>query len=178
MRKIHLLLTLVALSLATSSLWARPAGTVPGMFTVGSCSMVYIASTNVGAGSPWSYGSYVNYDGAFYSASATQTSSGARRLTEDECKYLLNSRYTPSGKRYAKATVNNVHGMIILPDDWNENYYTLNSCNSASANYDSNIITASDWNDIFDVHGAAFLPAAGYYFQAADKGVHTDSVRR
>lgn len=55
MRKLNLLLTLVALSLATSSLWAKPAvadenGKLPGVFTINSsCDMVYFSQGNLQA---------------------------------------------------------------------------------------------------------------------------------
>ena len=90
-----------------------------------------------------------------------QENSGWRTLTRDEWGYLLNSRNTANGIRYAKAQVNGVNGVIILPDDWNADYYVLNSPNNKSASFNSNIVSASQWNT-FDQHGAVFLPAAGY----------------
>jgi len=86
---------------------------------------------------------------------------GWRTLTKDEWVYLFNTRSTTSGIRYAKAKVNNVNGVILLPDDWNSNYYTLNSTNSANAYFTSNTITASQWNTL-EQRGAVFLPVAGY----------------
>ncbi len=84
-----------------------------------------------------------------------------RTLTINEWYYMINTRNTTSGKRYAKATVNGVSGLILLPDDWKTSYYTLNSTNNGSANYTSNSITASQWSTL-EQHGAVFLPAAGY----------------
>ena len=78
----------------------------------------------------------------------------------DEWSYLLNTRNTQSGIRYAKAQVNGVNGLILLPDDWSSSYYNLNSTNTNKANYSTNIITDSQW-DILEQHGAVFLPAAG-----------------
>ncbi len=85
---------------------------------------------------------------------------GWRTLTSNEWGYLFDTRSTISGIRYAKATVNNVNGVILLPDDWSTSYYTLNNTNSTNANYTSNTITASQWNTL-EQHGAVFLPAAG-----------------
>ena len=83
-----------------------------------------------------------------------------RTLTHAEWTYLLNTRSTSSGKRYAKAQVGGVNGLILLPDDWKTSYYSLNSTNSSSANFTSNTITASQWSTL-EQHGAVFLPAAG-----------------
>ena len=81
-----------------------------------------------------------------------------RTLTKEEWTYLINSR---SGIRYAKATVNGVSGLIVLPDGWKTSYYSLNSTNSASAAFTSNIITAAQWPTL-EQHGAVFLPDAGW----------------
>ena len=86
---------------------------------------------------------------------------GWRTLTKDEWVYLFNTRTTTSGIRYAKATVNNVKGVILLPDDWNASYHALVSANTADANFTSNPITAAEWTSDFEAHGAVFLPAAG-----------------
>ena len=86
---------------------------------------------------------------------------GWRTLTKDEWVYLFNTRTTTSGIRYAKATVNNVKGVILLPDDWNASYHALVSANTADANFTSNPITAAEWTSDFETHGAVFLPAAG-----------------
>ncbi len=86
---------------------------------------------------------------------------GWRTLTKDEWVYLFNTRTTTSGIRYARATVNNVIGVILLPDDWNASYHALVSANTADANFTSNPITAAEWTSDFEAHGAVFLPAAG-----------------
>ena len=65
-----------------------------------------------------------------------------------------------SGIRFAKATVNNVKGVILLPDNWAASIYTLNSTNGG--NYSGNIITIETWNIVLEANGAVFLPAAGY----------------
>ena len=89
----------------------------------------------------------------------TTMGSGWRTLTKDEWGYLFNTRTTPSGVRFAKATVNSVCGVILLPDDWSTSYYSLTSTNGG--NYGSNTITSSNWTSKLEAHGAVFLPAAG-----------------
>ncbi len=84
-----------------------------------------------------------------------------RTLTVDEWMYVLNCRITRSGIRYAKAQVNNVNGVILLPDDWSVGTYSINSYNTPEANFTTNVINLSNWNIIEDA-GGVFLPAAGY----------------
>ena len=86
--------------------------------------------------------------------------SGWRTLTNDEWAYVLNNRTTTSGIRYAKAKVNGVNGVILLPDDWDAGYYSLNRTNTVGASFSSNILSVSQWSTL-EQHGAVFLPAAG-----------------
>ena len=46
-----------------------------------------------------------------------------RTLTNNEWNYVFNNRSTSSGIRYAKAIVNDINGVILLPDDWSTYYY-------------------------------------------------------
>ncbi len=81
-----------------------------------------------------------------------------RTMTKDEWNYLLFSR---SGSRYAKATVNNVRGLIILPDGWNTSTYSLSNINSKTAAFSGNSISATQWRTL-EQNGCVFLPACGY----------------
>ena len=76
--------------------------------------------------------------------------------------YLLNSRTTTSGIRYAVGNVNGKNGLILLPDDWNAEYYALNNTNKDNGHYDNNNISLSDWTEKLEAHGAVFLPAGGH----------------
>ena len=82
-------------------------------------------------------------------------------MSESEWYYLLRTRETKSGLRYVKAMINDVNGVIILPDDWNPNTYELSRANDYRCTYYTNRITQSEWTMIFEPHGAVFLPAAG-----------------
>ena len=84
-----------------------------------------------------------------------------RTLTINEWYYMINTRSTTSGKRYAKATVNGVSGLILLPDNWSTSYYSLSNTNNATADFTSNTISASQWQTL-EQHGAVFLPDAGW----------------
>ena len=83
-----------------------------------------------------------------------------RTPTSEEWKYVFDTRITESGYRFAKGKVNNVNGVILLPDDWRPGYYPLFAINQVRATYDVNVIGASEWSAL-EQHGAVFLPAAG-----------------
>lgn len=102
-----------------------------------------------------------------------------RMMTQNEWDYLLHSRVTTSGILYAKACVNYINGVILLPDDWDESYYSLNNTNSSTASFSDNTISATQWNSL-EQHGAVFLPAAGYYssvmYNAGSNGYYWSST--
>ena len=103
-----------------------------------------------------------------------------RTLSKSEWNYVLFSRNTTSGIRFAKATIreqsidtifltdtllidtvfNDVRGIVLLPDNWSESAYILNDANVSGAPYETNIILDDMWQYIEAV-GAVFLPAAG-----------------
>ena len=85
-----------------------------------------------------------------------------RTLTNEEWDYVVNTRHTNSGIRFAKAKVNGTNGIILLPDNWSNSYYGLTGTNNANANYNANVISASTWESFLESHGAVFLPAAGW----------------
>ena len=86
---------------------------------------------------------------------------------KEDWDYLFNFRPTQSGLRYDKAQItgiegnNSINGIILLPNDWQTSYYSLNETNSTNSNYDSNQISITNWVSIFEAKGAVFLPAAG-----------------
>lgn len=83
-------------------------------------------------------------------------------LTKDEWVYVFDKRSTSSGIRYAKAIVNGVNGVILLPDNWSSSNYSLSNTNKYDAGFSSNRISQSDWTNKFEANGAVFLPAAGW----------------
>ncbi|MBR6438324.1 MAG: hypothetical protein IKS65_03965 [Bacteroidales bacterium] len=115
------------------------------------------------------------YDWGYYN----QISNGGNNkyqwhtLTDREWGYVFNDRTTTSGIRYAKANVNNVNGVIMLPDDWSSSTYSLSNTNSDEASFSSNTLTASQWS-ILEKAGAVFLPAAGYREDTSVYGVGSD----
>ena len=99
---------------------------------------------------------------------------GWHSLASSEWEYLFQTRTTPSGVSYAHATVNDVPGLVLLPDDWSTDYYSLNKVNNATGTaYTDNVISSSDWTSKLEAHGAVFLPAGGYRngAEVSDAGV-------
>lgn len=84
-----------------------------------------------------------------------------RTLTRSEWEFLLTTRYTSSGIRFAKAQVNGVNGVILVPDNWNITTFSLNNTNEDGASYTSNVVGEMVWQNTFEPAGAVFLPAAG-----------------
>ena len=126
---------------------------------------------------------------------------GWRTLTGSEWNYLIQSRSTSSGIRYCKAKVGSDFGLILLPDDWNAENYTLVDYNETS-NRDfndgsiNNKISTEDWTSKLEANGAVFLPTTGqrntgnvvdapngrlYYWSSTkgtvDSGENTNAVR-
>ena len=107
-----------------------------------------------------------NYDWGVYNSiynpriQATDAPGTWRALTNIEWAYLINTRRTTSGIRYAKASVCGVSGLILVPDNWSTSTYTLNSTNTANSAYTANVISEGQWGTL-ERAGCVFLPAAG-----------------
>ncbi len=105
-----------------------------------------------------------NYDWGVYNTISNGGGNSWRTLTEDEWVYVFDTRSTSSGIRYAKAIVNGVNGVILLPDNWSTSNYSLNNTNDSYAHFGSNRISQTDWKNKFEANGAVFLPAAGFRY--------------
>ncbi len=112
--------------------------------------------------------------GSFNDWGANKISNGGgmtwRTLTIGEWAYVFDKRNTTSGIRYAKARVNGVNGVILLPDDWS-GAYNLKNTNEYDASFSGNQISATNWASKFEANGAVFLPAAGWRY-----GTDVDNV--
>lgn len=117
-----------------------------------------------------------NYDWGVYNAivntatNATDAPGTWRTMTRREWRHLLLARTTPSGVRYAKSTVNGIAGLIVVPDEWNTSTYALDSINTTTATYNSNIITSADWAEM-EAAGCVFLPILGLRTESYVRGV-------
>lgn len=74
-----------------------------------------------------------------------------RTPTQEEWSYLLNR-----ADRKGTGTVNNIKGLILLPDLWTGSAIVTNC-----ADWTSNTFTAEQWSAM-ELAGAVFLPAAGF----------------
>lgn len=98
-----------------------------------------------------------------------------RTLTKDEAYYLFFVR-TNAASLFGLGSVNDVNGLIILPDDWDtpQNVSFIASTtlglepqgedeysNSDQNNYSHNTYTIEQW-EVLESYGAIFLPAAGF----------------
>ena len=86
-----------------------------------------------------------------------------RTLTSDEWDYLFNSREDASNK-YGAAKVNDIAGIVILPDSWK----LPEGCQFTAGMvsdfyYVTNKYTPEQWDKMRE-SGAVFLPAAGYRY--------------
>ena len=96
-----------------------------------------------------------------------------RTLSREEWMYLL-TRNTESGMCFVKARLNGINGIVLLPDDWNADYYVFNNVNDDEADFSSNSITALSWSTL-EQYGAVFLPISGYRFYS-NQVVHVGDV--
>lgn len=85
-----------------------------------------------------------------------------RSMTKNEWEYLLFTRNTESGIRFAKAEVAGVNGVILFPDGWNGSLYSIIDANNPEAGYYANYVSNTEWSDVFEVNGAVFLPVTCY----------------
>ena len=96
-----------------------------------------------------------NYDYPSFDDWGSYIAGGWRTLTIDEWRYVIWNRPNASSKRSA-ATVCGVHGLILLPDDWEGSGFTP----GFDGRWSTNVYDAESWAEI-EASGVVFLPAAG-----------------
>ena len=105
---------------------------------------------------------YPDYSGDFVDWGAVM-GEGWYTLSKVEWVYLFNTR-SGAASKYGYATVNGVHGIIILPDafvDPNKNKGSKAFAGGPTKDWEANEYTAANWA-LMEAAGAVFLPAAGY----------------
>jgi hypothetical protein len=107
-------------------------------------------------------GEYANSDWGVYNAISNGGNEPGmwRTLGANEWFYLMYKRTTETNSRFVKAQVNEVNGLVLLPDSWTTETYPFENINYTTINYNVNVISASDWSALEDA-GCVFLPAAG-----------------
>ncbi|MBP5723460.1 MAG: hypothetical protein J6X18_07820, partial [Bacteroidales bacterium] len=105
-------------------------------------------------------GSYANADWGVYNKISNGGNQAGlwRTLTKDEWQYLISDRAQAS-RLMGQGRVNNVNGLILLPDGWE----TPSSVKFTydPGNYSTNVYSLDEWA-VMQSYGAVFLPAAGY----------------
>ena len=100
-----------------------------------------------------------NYDWGVYNAISNGGNQAGlwRTLTDDEWQYLISGRAQAS-RLMGQGRVNNVNGLILLPDGWE----TPSSVKFTydPGNYSTNVYSQDEWT-VMESYGAVFLPAAG-----------------
>lgn len=79
-----------------------------------------------------------------------------RTLTKNEWKYLLSGRLN-SQALYGLAAVNNIEGLILLPDNFEVPQNLLFNSDCKKNGYQTNVYTASEWENM-ERAGAIFFP--------------------
>ena len=81
-----------------------------------------------------------------------------RTLTSEEWEYLIKKRENATNLR-GQASVNDVNGYVLLPDNWTSPYGLTFTSNPRD--WTTNQYSVSDWSKM-EKAGAVFLPATGY----------------
>ena len=104
-------------------------------------------------------GSYANADWGVYNKISNGGNQAGqwRTLTQSEWDYLISGRAQAS-RLMGQGRVNNVNGLILLPDGWE----TPSSVKFTydPGNYSTNVYSQDEWA-VMQSYGAVFLPAAG-----------------
>ena len=107
-------------------------------------------------------GSYANADWGVYNkiSNGGNVAGMWRTLTFSEWYYLISGRAQAS-RLMGQGRVNNVNGLILLPDGWE----TPSSVKFTydPGNYSTNVYSLDEWA-VMESYGAVFLPAAGYRY--------------
>ena len=103
-----------------------------------------------------------NYDWGIYNAISNGGNQPGlwRTLSVSDINYLLNTRVTLSGVRYAKGNINGIDGLFIVPDNWDTSIYTFINVNTQSDAY-SNVVSVSDYHTYLLPNGVAFMKSYG-----------------
>ena len=104
-------------------------------------------------------GAYAQADWAYHNPISNGGNQAGlwRCLTSEEYIYLIEGRAN-ADQKYSLGRVNNINGLILLPDEW-----TLPSGMSFTphaANHNINVYTISQWQ-LMETAGAVFLPITG-----------------
>ena len=129
---------------------------INGLFSVSSIKQVRFSRGNLQSDGTFAVNQYTYGD--FFSASNSYDGpAGWDALTTDEWNYLYQH------STFGFATVNDIHGLIVLPDDYTGTAITAyNPQDGSRILWNDNTYSGDAWTAM-ENNGVVFLPAAGYY---------------
>lgn len=107
---------------------------------------------------PGSY-NYAQADWGVYNQIGPYAPGTWRTLTKEQWEHVLTRRANASSL-VGKAIVNNISGLILLPDEWMSPSSITFSPTTASDDFSTNTYTLTEWK-VLEKNGAIFLPFAG-----------------
>jgi len=133
-----------------------PEESLSGLFSVSSSKQVRFSRGNLQSDGTFAVNQYTYGD--FFSASNSYNGpAGWDALTTDEWNYLYQH------STFGFATVNGIHGLIILPNNYNGSSITeYDPQDGSRILWNDNTYSADAWTAM-ENNGVVFLPAAGYY---------------
>ena len=94
-----------------------------------------------------------------------------RTLKVKEWSYIIGTR-TNANQKKGQATVNGVHGLVLLPDEWTQPARI--TFTPSPNNWTSNVYSEREWYQMA-ANGAVFFPATGS-FNAYDTTIHNVNI--
>ena len=145
-------------------------GPLGGLFSVSSTKQVRFSRGNLESNGTFAV-NQCNIGAIFGSNGWTAPSADWYVLSADEWEYLCHR-----SNKVGFATVNDIHGLIILPDDYSGSItkpYDFNNTTYTTDPWDDNIYSGDTWATM-ENNGVVFLPAQnevadfGYYWSSSD----------
>ena len=148
-----------------------PEGALSGLFSVSDDKQVRFSRGNLLSNGTFATNQYT-YGAHFAPNSYNGPTNDWYTLSADEWEYLFSrSSYTSvfmTIYKFGFATVNGVHGLIILPDVYSGPAITPYEQNYiySTDSWDDNTYSDEAWTTM-ENNGVVFLPAAGYYYDSS-----------
>jgi len=133
-----------------------PEESLSGLFSVSSSKQVRFSRGNLLSDGTFAANQYT-YGDYFSASNSYNGPAGWDALTTDEWNYLYQH------STFGFATVNGIHGLIILPNNYNGSSITeYDPQDGSRILWNDNTYSADAWTAM-ENNGVVFLPAAGYY---------------
>lgn len=138
---------------------------INGLFSVSSTKQVRFSRGNLLSDGSFAVNQYT-YGDYFSASNSYNGPAGWDALTTDEWDYLYQH------STFGFATVNDIHGLIILPDGYSGSAINVyNPQDGSRILWNDNIYSGNAWTAM-ENNGVVFLPAAGYYETSFPMGLN------